>query len=306
MPTPNLPPERKYTFKDFERDFPDERACMEWLVEHFFPYGIHCLKCGEVRPHHLLKSRPKVASCDYCGSQTHPTAGTIFHKSSTSLRTWFHAIFLMSATRCGISAMQLMRETGVTYKTAWRMFNQIRGMLRENINDLEGAVEADETYIGGRKRGMEYKGGAKKTIVAGMVERRKGKGRVHAYVAKGKDDWALTDEIAVRVMPEAMIYTDEAPWYKRLPALGYQHRRIHHAKKVYVQGDIHTNTIEGFWSLVKRGISGVYHSVSAKHLQKYLNEYTFRYNHRDDSRPMFRAFCSRIERDVLLPRRLKA
>ena len=82
MPSPSLPPEQKYTFKNFEREFPDERACMEWLLERFFPYGVHCVKCGEVRPHHLLKTRPKVASCDYCGSHTHPTAGTISHKSS--------------------------------------------------------------------------------------------------------------------------------------------------------------------------------------------------------------------------------
>lgn len=133
MPSPNLFPGQKYGFKDFERQFPDERACMEWMVEHFFPHGIHCVKCGEVRPRHLLKSRPKVVCCDYCGAHTHPIAGTIFHNSSTSLRTWFHAIFLMSQTRCGISAMQLLRETGVTYKTAWRMFNRIRGILGENV-----------------------------------------------------------------------------------------------------------------------------------------------------------------------------
>jgi transposase-like protein len=142
--------------------------------------------------------------------------------------------------------------------------------------------------------------------VAGIVERRKGKGRIHAYIAKSKDDWALTDTIVERVMPGSMIYTDEAPWYKRLPALGYQHRRINHSQKVYVQGDIHTNTIEGFWGNTKRGISGVYHQVSAKHLQKYLNEYTFRYNHRDEKRPMFRVFCSKIGRDVSLTRRTAA
>jgi transposase-like protein len=278
---------------------------MEWLLEHFYPYGIHCLKCGEVRPHHLLKTRPKVASCDYCGEHTHPTAGTIFHKSRTSLKTWFHAIFLMSATRCGISAMQLMRETGVTYKTAWRMFNQIRKMLTENVV-LEGKVEADETYIGGRKRGMQYKGGAKKIVVAGAVQRG---GKVFAYLPDlGRNQWELTETIAERVMPETMVFTDEAPHYNRLSriGLGYRHHRIMHKQKIYVRGDVHTNTIEGFWSLVKRGISGVYHSVSRKHLQGYLNEYTFRYNHRDDNRPMFRAFCSKIDREILLTRRTAA
>jgi transposase-like protein len=303
MPSPNLLPEQKYNFKDFEREFPDERACMEWLVEHFFPFGIHCVNCGEVRRHHLLKSRPKVASCDVCGAHTHPTAGTIFHKSSTSLRTWFHAIFLMSATRCGISAMQLMRETGVTYKTAWRMFNRIRGILGEHVNDLEGQVEADETYFGGVKRGIQYRAGKGKIAVAGMVERQ---GRVVAYLAKENDPRALTDTIAEKVMPGSMIFTDEARPYLRLPSLGFQHRRINHSQKVYVRGEVHTNTIEGFWGNLKRGISGVYHAVSAKHLQKYLNEYTFRYNHRRDLRPMFRTFCSRIGRDVSLSRRTAA
>jgi|SRR5580700_3390777 transposase len=302
MPSPNLLPEQKYGFKDFEREFPDERACMEWLLEHFFPYGVHCVKCGEVRPHHLLRSRPKVASCDYCGAHTHPTAGTIFHKSSTSLRTWFHAIFLMSATRCGISAMQLMRETGVTYKTAWRMFNRIRGILGENVTGLEGQVETDVTYIGGVKRGIEYRSGKGKTPVAGIVERR---GRILTYIA-GPNPRELTETIAEKVMPGSTIYTDEARPYLRLPALGFRHRRINHRSKVYARGDIHTNTIEGYWGNTKRGISGVYHHVSVKHLQGYLDEYGFRYNHRDERRPMFRAFCSRIGRDVSLARRTAA
>ncbi|HVN69903.1 MAG TPA: IS1595 family transposase [Candidatus Binatia bacterium] len=302
MPTPNLPPERKYTFKDFERDFPGDEACMAWLVEFLYPHGIHCLGCGEVRPHHQLKGRPKVWTCDYCGTHTHPTAGTIFHKSSTSLKTWFHAIYLMSATRCGISAMQLMRETGVTYKTAWRMFNLIRKMLLEDLRDLHGSVEVDETYVGGKKRGRGYynlnRGGGLKTAVGGAVERG---GRVSAYVMEGRGLWDLTEPVAERVLPESTIFTDEAPQYKRLTKMGkgWEHRRIHHAEKVYVRGDIHTNTIEGFWSLVKRGISGVYHSVSKKHLQGYLDEYSFRYNHRFDDRPMFKALKAQISQEFV-------
>ena len=303
MASPNLPPEQKYTLKNFERDFPDERACMEWLVNHFFPHGMHCVKCGEVRRHHLLHTRPKVASCDTCGAHTHPTAGTIFHKSSTSLRTWFHAIFLMSSTRCGISAMQLMRETGVTYKTAWRMFKQIRSILGENVNDLEGAVEADETFVGGVKRGVEYRAGKGKVMVAGMVQR---KGRVHVYIANPDDPKALTDEIVKRVMPDATIYTDEARHYQRLPRLGFKHGRVNHSRRQYVKGRAHTNTIEGFWGNTKRRIDGVYHHVSPKYLQRYLDEYSFRYNHRDETRPMFRAFCSKIDREILLGRRTAA
>jgi transposase-like protein len=209
----------------------------------------------------------------------------------------------MSATRCGISAMQLMRETGVTYKTAWRMFKQIRGILGEQVNDLEGAVEADETFIGGVKRGAQYRGGAGKTMVAGMVER---KGRVVAYVAKQGDAKTLTDTIAAKVMPGLTLYTDEARHYLRLPRLGFQHHSVNHDKKEYVRGAAHTNTIEGYWGNTKRGIDGVYHHVSPKYLQKYLDEYGFRYNHRDEKRPMFRAFCSKIGRDVSLARRTAA
>jgi len=157
MASPNLPKPQKYTLKDFEAEFSDDAVCLRWLVGYLYPHGIHCLKCGEVLPHHQLRNRPKVWSCDRCGTHTHPTAGTIFHKSRTSLKTWFHAIFLMSSTRCGISAMQLMRETGVTYKTAWRMFNQIRTMLNEKIADLGGpavVVQADETFFGGKASRM--------------------------------------------------------------------------------------------------------------------------------------------------------
>jgi len=115
---------QRYTFTDFNRDYPDDAACLEWLREYLYPDGIHCKKCDRVTKHHRVASRQSY-SCDNCGHHVHPTAGTIFHKSTTSLRTWFYAIYLMAQTRCGISAKQIERETGVTYKTAWRMFKQL-------------------------------------------------------------------------------------------------------------------------------------------------------------------------------------
>jgi transposase len=121
----------RYTFKDFERDFPTDDACLEWLKNYLYPDGIFCETCDKVTKHHKVASR-KSYSCQFCGHHVHPTASTIYHKSSTSLKTWFHAIYLMASTRCGISAKQLERETGVTYKTAWRMFKQIRTMLAED------------------------------------------------------------------------------------------------------------------------------------------------------------------------------
>jgi|SRR5579872_115051 len=294
----SVPKKLVYTFKDFERDFPTDEACLRWLVDYLYPDGIHCKGCGEVTRHHLLPSRMKAFSCEKCGAHIHPTAGTIFHKSRTSMRTWFHAIYLMSTTRCGISAMQLMRETGVTYKTAWRMFYQIRKLLAENITDLSGEVEADETYFGGRKKGLQWRhhrGSHGKAIIHGITERG---GRIVAKVVPSTAAPGLLKNVWNHVLPATMIFTDEAPHYNRLLKMGYQHKRINHLEKVYVQGDVHTNTIEGFWSLLKRGIGGVYHAVSAKHLQNYLNEYAFRYNHRNDGRPMFRTLLCQNASDV--------
>jgi len=241
-------------------------------------------------------------TCTGCGHHVHPTAGTIFHKSSTALHLWFYAMYIMASTRCGISAKQLERELGVTYKTAWRIFSLIRNQLMEQDDDepMTGVVEMDETYVGGKPRGREVAamsraglgpmqagqaaGRAKKTTVFGMVERG---GKVAAYVAPTQFQETALGHVEARVLDGSVIYTDEASAYAPLGAKGYQHKRIHHAAKVYVQGDVHTNTIEGFWSLVKRGIGGSHHAVSAKYLQGYLNEYAWRYNHRNDPGGMF-------------------
>jgi transposase-like protein len=224
-----------------------------------------------------------------------PMAGTIFEKSSTALRTWFYAMYLMSATRCGISAKQIQRETGVTYKTAWRMFKQIRTLMSEDIS-LEGeAVEIDEMYHGGRRKsgvGRPMLGDKHKTPVLGMVER---DGRVVARTVENVKAKTLKREIRERVLPSTIIYTDEYPAYNTISeGRRYTHRRINHSEKVYVMGNVHTNTIEGFWSLAKRGIGGVYHSVSKKYLQTYLNEYSFRYNRRNSGQPMFTSLLEQV------------
>jgi transposase-like protein len=199
-------------------------------------------------------------------------------------------MYIMASTRCGISAKQLERETGVTYKTAWRMFNRIRSLLNDDDGQLGGVVEIDHTYIGGRRRGMGRGYIDNKAVVFGAVER---KGRVKATHIDTIRSKVNTRLIRKHVMPSALVYTDEGREFARLGQRGYQHRRIYHDAKVYVRGDVHTNTIEGFWSLVKRGISGVYHAVSQKYLQDYLNEYAFRYNKRDSETPMFKAILDR-------------
>lgn len=297
---------------EFMRDFPDDAPCLEWLWRtRYSSDGEHalCPRCEVERTFKRYSTMQQRQSwtCTHCGNHLHPTAGTIFHKSSTSLHLWFYAIYLMTSTRCGISAKQLERELGVTYKTAWRMFTLIRNeLMAQDDTPLSGDVEMDETFVGGKPRAREVRAmqrrglnpmqagqaaaRAKKTTVFGMVER---KGQVAAHVVPPKFQREAFRHIEARVLPEASIYTDEAAAYAPLEQKGPHHRRIHHAAKVYVEGDVHTNTIEGFWSLVKRGIGGTHHAVSAKWLQGYLNEYVWRYNHRNDEEAQFLSLIGR-------------
>jgi transposase-like protein len=288
---------KKYTVYDFNRDFPDEDACFDLLTGLIYPDGINCRTCSEVRKHHKLTNR-KALSCQICGTHVYPLAGTIFEKSTTPLKSWYYAMYLMASTRCGISAKQLERELGVTYKTAWRMFNQIRKLMAEELT-LWGAVEADETYIGGKWPKMNRKTrqgrpgpDSHKVPVVGVVQRG---GAVAALVTKDASARSIMPIIEERVLPRSIIYTDEWKGYNRVTKK-YEHRRVPHSEKVYVIGNAHTNTIEGFWSLLKRGIAGVYHSVSAKHLQDYINEYSFRYNHRKDDDSMHSLIRNQVRR----------
>jgi transposase len=300
-----IPAELRYTIQKFQSTFPDDDACLEQIKEQRFPGGITvCLKCEKPRKHYRVKGRTAYA-CETCGNHIFPLAGTIFEKTSTSLRLWFYAMYLMGSTRCGISAKQIQRETGVTYKTAWRMFHQIRKLMAEDLR-LGGSggagVEIDEMYHGGRRKddaGRLLQGDKKKkTMVTGIVER---KGRIVARVSQEMTMSATNALVKEYVLPDSTIFTDEASAFNALPRLsgmGYQHRRINHSAKVYVAGEVHTNTIEGFWSLVKRGIGGVYHSVSAKYLQSYLDEYSFRYNRRDSGNLIFAAMLERASENL--------
>jgi len=281
---------KHYTIRDFSRDFPNDDACLEWLKNNRWPDGIYCKKCQRITKHHKVSKR-SAYSCDFCGNHVYPMAGTILEHSATPLRLWFHAMFLMASTRCGISAKQLQRELGVTYKTAWRMFTQIRSMLDEDIMSLLQEVEVDETYIGGRRRGKRGRGAGGKTPVFGMAQRN---GNVIAVIVPNVQAKTVVPIIKEKVLPSSTVYTDEYQIYDSLRKHGYKHKRVHHQSKVYVLGDAHTNTIEGFWSLVKRGIDGIHHAVSAKYLQDYINSYSFRWNHRDDEQPMFLQILSRL------------
>jgi transposase len=294
----------RYTLMDFSEEFPDDTACLEFLVAKLYPEGMFCPKCDRVTKHHRIKQRT-CYGCQFCGHQEYPLKGTIFEGSSTSLKLWFYAMYLMASTRCGISAKQIERETGVTYPTAWRMFNKIRSMLDQDYDaPFEGFVEADETFIGGiakwRKGPKLGRGTRNKDVVFGVAQRATATsaGKVKATIVRHNDAASLIPQVQTKVLPASTVYTDELRSYMKLDGLGYTHKRVSHSMKVYVSGDAHTNTIEGFWSLLKKGISGVYHGVSTEHLQSYLDEYVFRYNNREITgrRGMFDAFLSRIEK----------
>src|SRR5437588_1314184 len=229
------PAMKPFTLKDFQQKFPDDTTCLEWLRNRLYPDGIYCEKCEATTKHHRVVSRPSY-SCDRCGHHVHPTAGTIFHKSPTPLTTWFYAIYLMAQTRCGISAKQIERETGVTYKCAWRMFKQIRTMLTEDSGSFGGhnksGVEIDEMYMGGQRRGSRGRADAtdrKKTPVLGIVER---KGRVFACVTPDVKKLTVMGVIKEKVLPKSTVFTDDYVVYDDLGRHRneYRHHRIRHSE----------------------------------------------------------------------------
>lgn len=291
--------ESGYSVVDFFREFPDDAACLDYLWrERFSADGVtaFCERCAKPRTHKRYEGRPSY-DCTACGKHISVTAGTIFHKSSTSLQLWFYAMYLMSSTRCGISAKQLERELGVTYKTAWRMFKMIRTeLMAQDTTPLSGDVEADETIVGGRirndarrkrdKLGISPKqwDNMTKTMVFAAVER---EGRVRAMVIPNSSGPTLRGIVRENVAVGSTLYTDEWGGYRTLDG-DFEHFTIRHRDRIYVDGDIHTQTVEGFFGIFKNAIRGVHRGVSDKWLQGYLNEYTWRYNRRGWQNTMFR------------------
>ncbi|MDX6635577.1 MAG: transposase [Solirubrobacterales bacterium] len=296
-----------YSIHEFLADFPDDAACLEhlWRTRHA-PDGEHaeCPKCQQVTvfKRYATKQQRQSWTCTACGHRLHPTAGTIFHRSSTSLRLWFYAIHLITSTRCGISAKQLERELGVHYQTAWRMFNKIRNELMcdpEPAPMLKGEVEIDETAWGGkprrklptRKEQAAFRE-AKPTIL-GMVERG---GRVRLRVIASRRGEPLSREVRAHLDPAALMLTDDWVAYKPLRR-EFAHAVINHSAGEYVIGNVHTNTIEGFFGNLKTGMRGAYKKVSPKYLQSYLDEYAWRHNNRyHGQRSMFHALVREAAR----------
>jgi transposase-like protein len=284
------------------RHYPDDSACLDalWRKRHA-PDGHHaqCPRCERERKFHRTKTRASY-TCDTCGLHVHPMKGTIFEKSTTALHLWFYAIYLMASTRCGISAKQLERELGVTYKTAHRMMKRIRTELMNDVDDepLSGDVEIDETSWGGKPRHKLTPVEAAafreaKTTVLGMVERG---GKVRARVIPSRRGPALSRAVLANVDPNSIIVTDDWRPYRPLRRNYIAHRIINHSAGEYVVGLTHTNTIEGFFGNLKTGMRGAYKKVSPRYLQSYLDEFAWRYNARYGDGPLFEQLLARAAR----------
>lgn len=282
---------KSWTIKQFLATYPDDDACLAHLFETRYGKEPVCPKCGQIGTFHKLKKLPAY-TCN-CGHHIHPMAGTPFERSRTSLKTWYYVMFLFCATRNGLSAKEIQRQIGVTYKTAWRMGHEIRKYMGwvdgdRRLGGKGGAVvEADKTFIGGHDR----LGQDDKKVVLGMIERG---GEVLTRHIASRRRKHVQPEIEAWVKPGSRVVTDKAHAFNLCDL--YRHEAVDHSAKEWVRGDAHTNTIEAFWSALKRGINGTYVWVSAKHLQKYLWEFEFRHNLRREPWLMFQLLLSAFPR----------
>ena len=238
-PTRGIAAESRYSLIEFMREFPDDNACLNYLWQtRYSPAGTHadCPRCKVERTfkRYAMAQRRQSWTCTACGLHLQPKAGTIFHKSSTSLHFWFYALYLITSTRCGISAKQLERELGVTYKTAWRMFNVIRNSLMADRDlVLSGTVEMDETYLNPKRRLGDPPGQSgrslRERVVMGAVERG---GKVVAFHVDAASKLNAAQITQTHVLPSSMIYTDEAQIYEQFEKLYRTHKRVKHSAQV--------------------------------------------------------------------------
>jgi IS1 family transposase/transposase-like protein len=282
-------PVHQLSVAEFERLFPDEDACKAYLQARRWPEGPRCPRCGNPGVYDLA-TRKWHWQCHRCNPQGYRfsiTVGTIFENTNKPLRDWYRVAHLMLTSKKGMSALQIMRYMGFgSYKTAWEMCHKIRAALVEDVKKLGGIVEVDETYVGGsdknrhwdkksHTRGRGYD--KRKTAVIGAVKR---KGNVIARVVLGTDSATIENFVREAVSTKvSLLCTDDYNSYLGLNK-DFNHGAVSHSKGKHVVGAVHTQTIEGFWSLIKRGIMGSFHKVSRKYLPLYVAEFEFRYNNR--------------------------
>lgn len=272
--------------------FQDAEEARKHLEAQVWPNGPICPHCGVEGDHYLLKgksTRPGLYKCADCREPFTVTVGTVFERSKIPLNKWLLAVYLLCSSKKGMSSHQLHRTLGVTYKTAWFMTHRIREAFGPAGFDKLGGggsiVEADETYWGTSKaalaeqkrKGKKLGGGAHKMKIFSLVER---DGNVRSFRVPNVTAMTLKDKLTRHVEKDTRLMTDEAQFYKQTGKRFQSHEAVNHGEKEYVRGDVTTNTVEGYFSILKRGLIGTYHHVGEQHLQRYVNEFDFRYNNR--------------------------
>ena len=281
----------KFTIRDFRKRFPNDDACLDEVMRIHYGTLKACPDCKKPARFHRVRGR-RCYECQWCAFQLYPTRGTPLEKTTTPLSSWFYVIYLMTATRSGVSAKEVERQLGVTYKCAWRMCHQIRLLMAKKSGKLSGHVEADETYSGGVRKGKRGRGAKGKTPVFGMAERQ---GRIRAEVVGDVKRKILLPLLEKHVEKGSRVSTDEFGGYVGIGRAGYDHGVVNHAAGRFVSGIDYTQSIEGFWARLKLSIRGTHVHVSGKHLQKYVDEFSFRYNNRTRPALMFHAALSGMQ-----------
>ena len=275
----NTDPESQMNVMKLIERFGTDAKCRKRLSQLRWPNGVQCTRC-ESESISTLAERDQY-DCNKCRYRFSVTSGTIFHDSHLPLIKWFMAIYLMTESKKGISALQMKRTLGVAYKTAWYLCHRIRAAVRDaNAELLRGIVEVDETYVGGKTRGTGHGYRGNKAIAIGAVQRG---GKVRLQVIEHATKATLHKFIAENTASDTeAIYTDQLPAYNGIADEDTRHESVNHSKEEWVRGDVHTNGMENVWSLLKRSIIGAHHRVSMKHLDAYLDELEHRFNNRDN------------------------